>query len=914
MRINGNLVFQQVNDGIGAEIQNFYIEKKTGLQLGAISAANNRGRVVFVTTAGSGFNADTFYFSDGTSWISFATGGNAAALQAEVDAIEATLGTAVNGDGTHNSGAWSSNFSTLGGTPSSFTDAINKLATYAVANDTLAELNDVSLSALASGQVLQYNGSVWVNHTLVLADISNLTVTAAELNLLSGLTSNAADLNKLDLFTGNTADLNVLSGVAAMGVTPTEVGYLDGVTSPIQTQLDNKQPLDATLTSLAALDATPGILVETAADTFTKRSLVAPAAGITITNPAGVAGNPTFALADDLAAVEGLTTTGYAVRTGSSTWTTRVINGVTGKIVVTNGDGVASNTDIDLATVTDSGTGSFLKFTRDTYGRVTGTTAVVAGDITALVDSTYVNVTGDTMTGDLNMGTNYVKMDNPPTLATHAANKAYVDAAVAGLSWKKAVRVATTGNITLTPAPASIDGVTLVTNDRVLVKDQTSAAQNGVYVFNGTDLVRATDMDAAAEFAGATVFVTEGTTNADTGWTQTAEVVTLGTDPVTWVQFSGSNAYIWGTGLGNSGNTVFVKLGAGIKELPTDEVGIDVAPNVAVQLTGGLTGDQLTLVLESGGGLTQSSAGLKIANAGVTNAMLQNNSITFNSDSGNTAIALGSTLLIAGTSAQGISTSVTGSTLTITAANASASQKGVASFDASEFTVTAGNVVLGTVPIAKLSANTIGITGTDASNSTRQLGQSFTIASAVSGLVSATSAGGTVTFNVRLATTSATGVASFDANHFSVTAGAVSLNASLDDLTNVSNADTAATGDLLTKTAGDWQPISRVTLAGTINLGDLGNVGTADASQTGNVLIANGTQWEGRPIYFLYSGASATNHTVTHNLGQKYCNVTVVDTATDEVIIPQSITFNSANQLTVTLTSALAIKVVVMGV
>jgi hypothetical protein len=833
MKINGNLVFQQVNDGVGTEIQNFYIEKKTGTQLGTIGATNNRGRVVFVTTSGSGFNANTFYFSDGTAWVPLATGGSAAAVQTEVDTVEATLGAAVNSDGTHNSGAWSSDFTTLGGTPSSFTDAINKLATYAVGNDTLAELNDVSLSALVAGQVLRYNGSNWVNHTLVLADISNLTVTAAELNLLSGLTANAADLNKLDSFTGNTADLNVLSGVAAMGVTPAEVGHLAGVTSPIQTQLNNKQPLDATLTSLAALDATPGMVVETAADTFTKRSLVAPSAGITITNPAGVAGDPTFALADDLAAVEGLTTTGYAVRTGSSTWATRVINGVAGNIVVTNGDGVASNTAIDLATVADSGTGSFLKFTRDTYGRVTGTAAVAASDITTLVDAVYVNATGDTMTGNLNMGTNYVTMNNPPTLATHAANKAYVDAAIAGLSWKKAVRVATTGNITLTPAPASIDGVTLATNDRVLVKDQTSAAQNGVYVFDGTDLVRASDMDAAAEFTGAAVFVTEGTTNADTGWTQTAEVVTLGTDPVNWVQFTGSSSYVWGTGLGNSGNTVFVKLGAGIKELPTDEVAIDVAPNVAVQLTGNLTGDQLTLVLESGGGLTQSSAGLKIANAGVTNAMLQNSSITFNSDSGNAAIALGSTLLIAGTAAQGISTSVTGSTLTITAANASTTQKGVASFDA---------------------------------------------------------------------------------NHFSVTAGAVSLNATLDDLANVSNADTAATGDLLTKTAGDWQPISRLSLAGSINLGNLNDVGTADASQTGNVLIADGTQWEGRPIYYLYNGAAATNHTVAHNLGQKYCNVTVVDAATDQVIVPQTITFNNANQLTVTLTSALAIKVVVMGV
>ena len=66
-------------------------------------------------------------------------------------------------------------------------------------------------------------------------------------------------------------------------------------------------------------------------------------------------------------------------------------------------------------------------------------------------------------------------------------------------------------------------------------------------------------------------------------------------------------------------------------------------------------------------------------------------------------------------------------------------------------------------------------------------------------------------------------------------------------------------------------------------------------------------------MYFLYDGASATSHTVTHSLGQKFCNVTVVDAATDEVIIPQSIVFGDANALTVTLNAALAIKVVVMG-
>ena len=100
----------------------------------------------------------------------------------------------------------------------------------------------------------------------------------------------------------------------------------------------NKQPLDATLTALAALDSTAGILTITGADTFVRRTLSAPAAGLTITNPAGTAGNPTFALANDLAALEGLSGTGLGVRTASDTWANRSIAVGSAKLTVSNGD------------------------------------------------------------------------------------------------------------------------------------------------------------------------------------------------------------------------------------------------------------------------------------------------------------------------------------------------------------------------------------------------------------------------------------------------------------------------------------------------------------------------------------------------------------------------------------------------
>lgn len=107
------------------------------------------------------------------------------------------------------------------------------------------------------------------------------------------------------------------------------------------------QRYDADLAALAALAGT-GIAVRTAADTWAQRSLAAPAAGFTITNPAGVAGNPTFVLANDLAAVEGLAGTGIAVRTAADTWAQRTITGTASQITVTDGAGVAANPTLSL--------------------------------------------------------------------------------------------------------------------------------------------------------------------------------------------------------------------------------------------------------------------------------------------------------------------------------------------------------------------------------------------------------------------------------------------------------------------------------------------------------------------------------------------------------------------------------------
>jgi hypothetical protein len=113
------------------------------------------------------------------------------------------------------------------------------------------------------------------------------------------------------------------------------------------------------------------------------------------------------------------------------------------------------------------------------------------------------------------------------------------NAAIEGLNWKDEVRVASTANLTLTGPGASIDGVSLASGDRVLVKDQSDATENGVYVFtgSGTAMTRATDASTFAELEGAVALVVEGTANGGTSWRQTQAGSTLGTDDVLFTSF-----------------------------------------------------------------------------------------------------------------------------------------------------------------------------------------------------------------------------------------------------------------------------------------------------------------------------------------------------------------------------------------
>jgi hypothetical protein len=142
-----------------------------------------------------------------------------------------------------------------------------------------------------------------------------------------------------------------------------------------------------------------------------------------------------------------------------------------------------------------------------------------------------------------------------PSGSTDIANKSYVDTVAQGLDTKASCIAATTVNITLS-APQTIDGIALIAGDRCLVKNQSTAADNGIYLVAAGSWARALDMDTWAEVPGAYVFIQTGTTLADTGWVCTSNAGgTIGVTAITWAQFSGAGSGVSSLNFGTTGLT-----------------------------------------------------------------------------------------------------------------------------------------------------------------------------------------------------------------------------------------------------------------------------------------------------------------------------------------------------------------------
>ena len=219
-----------------------------------------------------------------------------------------------------------------------------------------------------------------------------------------------------------------------------------------------------------------------------------------------------------------------------------------------------------------------------------------------------------------------------PTNAQDAATKLYVDNSRLGIDFKDSVRVATTANITTIAggAPSTVDGVSLVANDRILVKNQTTASQNGIYKVDtvGTGAngswSRTTDADGspAGELtSGAFVYVEEGTANAQDQYViTTTGTITVGTTGITWGLFSGAGKITAGAGLSKTKDTLALSLAG--------SSGLETTSGLALTNTGVSAGSYQSVTVDAKGRVTAGTNPTTLSGYGITDAQSPDPTLT----------------------------------------------------------------------------------------------------------------------------------------------------------------------------------------------------------------------------------------------------------------------------------------------
>jgi hypothetical protein len=366
-----------------------------------------------------------------------------------------------------------------------------------------------------------------------------------------------------------------------------------------------------------------------------------------------------------------------------------------------SGSGTTSIT-LTLATVNTAGT--YTKVTTDAKGRVTSGTTLSDTDIPTLTAAKISDFDTQVRTSRLDQmaaPTNSVSVNSQkitnlatPTADTDAANKAYVDAARQGLDVKDSVRVATTGNITLSGVQ-TIDGVTLVAGNRVLVKNQTAGAENGIYIVASGAWTRAVDFNTSDKVtSGAFTFVEEGTASADSGWVlSTPNPITLGTTALSFSQFSGAGQIEAGDGLTKTGNTLNVGGGTGI---------VANADNVALE------GQALALHNLATNGLFARTGAATVAARSIATSGTGISATNGNGVAGNPTLALTAALSSVGglTPAADRIAYYTGASTAVLTTLSSFGRSLIDDADAA-----AGRTTLGLGTIATQNANNVNITG-----------------------------------------------------------------------------------------------------------------------------------------------------------------------------------------------------------
>jgi uncharacterized protein YjbI with pentapeptide repeats len=389
--------------------------------------------------------------------------------------------------------------------------------------DRTITLPDVTGTVVTSGDTGTVTATMLASDSVTTAKITNANVTAAKLASDSVETAKIVDANVTAAKLA--ADSVTTAKIVDSNVTAAKLASDSVTTAKI---------LDANVTDakLAANSVTNAKIADAAVDTAEIASsavTTAKIADLNVTTGKLADGAVTTAKITDANVTEGKLASDSVV---------------TAKIA----DGAVTSAKIANDTIVDADINSAAAIAQS---KISGLTTDLGNKLA---------LAGGTMTGAIAMGQNKITNLATPTDVYDAATKGYVDTAVVGIDWKASVRVATTENVTVgMGAPSTIDGVSLSPNDRVLVKNQSTASENGIYYWTAPFmLLRTSDADTGAELtSNFAVFVEEGTVNADQGYVLTNNgEITVGTTALTFTQFTGLGQIVAGTGLDKTGNTL----------------------------------------------------------------------------------------------------------------------------------------------------------------------------------------------------------------------------------------------------------------------------------------------------------------------------------------------------------------------